>query len=1711
MIGIETLLSRLAALDVQLSLDGDRLRCNAPEGVLTAPLRAALSERKADIIRHLRSVPASGFRADGVLPKISRDDTIPLSFAQQRLWFLDQLEGPNAAYNVPMALTISGELQPAALREALDAVVARHETLRTTFVTRRGQAAQVIATSLKIPLTILDLRDLPTADRKTEFHRLATLEAQKPFDLDAGPLLRATLVRLGDREHGLVINLHHIVSDGWSAGVLLRELTLLYDASATGAAPNLPELPIQYADYAAWQRNWLQGEVLDRELSYWKRQLAGLPPVLSLPADRPRPPVMSYRGSVESFEIDRGLARALAALGRRHEATLFMTLLSAYAVLLSRYSGQQDVAIGSPIANRHRRATESLIGFFVNALVLRADLSGNSTFEDLLRRMRAVCLEAYDHQDLPFEHLVEALQPERDLSHSPLFQAMLMLQNAPAEALELPGLVVESVPLQSPTAHFDLVLSITETASGLTAALEYRTDIFERDTIVRMIRHFRTLLEGIVANPGAKVAELPLLTPAERRLQLDEWNQTDAAYSREKCLHELFEARAARNPAAPAVIFDGGQWSYAELNARSNRLAAHLQALGVGPESLVGIYLEHSPEMIAGLMGILKAGGAYIPLDHRWPAKRVQQILSSLGAAVLVTRSSQWPAVVSLQTELPQLRHIICLDSLRDAEPRHRTIAIELRQRAINSKGLSPSPLRSGGEGRGEEAPSGPLETNPSPPALSPLRCAGRGRKPPSLSANWLSSTAVHHHPGPEPSGGQTAILWTVEQLERMPSGNVASSVGPENTAYIIFTSGSTGAPKGVMVRHRPVINVIEWVNQTFAVGPQDRLLFVTSVCFDLSVYDVFGMLAGGGSIRVVSETDLQSPERLLDCLQHEPITFWDSAPAALQQAVPLLSREIGRKNALRLVFFSGDWIPVKLPDAVRAAFPGARVISLGGATEAAIWSNFFPIEKVDPDWPSIPYGKPIQNARYYILDRRLNPCPIGVPGELHIGGECLASGYVNDPAQTAERFIPDPFGGCPGSLLYKTGDLTRFHTDGNIEILGRLDQQVKIRGFRIEIGEIETVLAAHPLVGEAVIAVRHDQPGGPALVAYVTLKNGLAGKAPAREEVVSSFRNFLRETLPDYMVPSAFVLMEKLPLSANGKLDRQALPAPEIAASESPFAPPRNEREKLLCSIWSEVLGRERVGIHDNFFLLGGDSISSIQVIARARQGGLQLSPRHVFQHQTIAELAAVAAVSAGPLAEQGRVTGPVPLTPAQHWFFEQELDDPHHFNQSVLLSVPARFSPRLFEQALKAIGGHHDALRLRFQRAGALWEQHNAEEETNPVFITEDLSSGAGEREWRFKSAAQRLQQSLRLAEGPLFRAGYFPGEPGAAGRLLLVVHHLAIDAVSWGILLDDLQTVYRQLGSGEPVSLPPKSTSFKQFAERLRDHAGNVTDETDYWLRTMATTPELPCDFPNGVSQNTAGSRAHVAVSLDEKETRALLEDVGEAYHARVHEILLAALAQAFQSWTGAPAFRLDIENHGREDLFESVDLSRTVGWFTTIYPVRLETGRENDPGWNLKSIKEQLRRVPHRGIGHGLLRYLEPGSAEKLKGVPSRVSFNYLGQSNRAAPREGLFGLAEEERGGEQSARGKRLYWIEVSGAISEGVLEMNFSYSPNLHARATMEKLSGGFQAALRQLIAGCQGAEAGGYTPSDFEDVNLDQAKLDQILAEVDTDVAETP
>jgi amino acid adenylation domain-containing protein/non-ribosomal peptide synthase protein (TIGR01720 family) len=1532
-----------------------------------------LARRFIELPLQKRQLFLEGLRREGVdfsvfpiPPGVEAEDRDALSYAQQRMWFLWQLDPQSAAYNLPGAVRLTGRLDESACEQAFASLIERHETLRTVFERQADDRLKQRPCSVPLVIEREDFSHLPASDREVRVLDQARQQAAQPFDLGRGPLLRVKLLKLAAEEHVLLLTLHHIVSDGWSMNVLIDEFTRFYDAHEQGRAPHMLPLAIQYSDYALWQRRWLEAGEQARQLEYWQAQLGDEHPPLELPLDHPRPAVSSYRGVRHEFAVDGQLVEQLRGLAQRHNVTLFMLLLGSFNILLHRYTGQRDIRVGVPIANRNRSEVEGLIGFFVNTQVLRTQLDGQTRIGDLLQAIKHTALGAQAHQDLPFERLVEALKLERSLSHTPLFQVMYNHQPQVADIGSVKtasGLSLGLFENQGRSTQFDLTLDTWEKGGKLHAALTYASDLFEARSIERMARHWSNLLQAIVRDPQQCVGELAMLDSVEYQTQVHDWNLNAVDYPQTTCIHELIATQVLAQADSVALIHGEQHLSYQQLDTRANQLAHKLMELGVGPEVRVGVAMSRSSELIVALLAVLKAGGAYVPLDPEYPAERVAYMLEDSQARVLLTETEVLAGLPETQAAVVLLDH-----------------------------------------------------------------------------AGWLAT---------------------------YPSTAPQSAVTAQNLAYVIYTSGSTGKPKGVAITHRNVAALIQWSQQVYSQDDLQGVLASTSVCFDLSVWEIFVTLASGGFI-VLARNALELPE-LPARDQVRLINSVPSAVAALQR--------IGQiPDSVRIINLAGEPLKQSLVEALYQQASLKHVYDLYGPSEDTTYSTW--TRRSVGGTANI--GRPLSNTRSYLLDGDLQPVPVGVAAELYLAGAGLTRGYLKRPGLTAERYVPDPFSST-GERLYRTGDLARYRPDGVIEYVGRIDHQVKLRGFRIELGEIEARLLGHPQIKDAVVLV-HD---GKTLVAYV-VPNASPDDA---QQLNQQLKSHVLLTLPDYMVPSVFVQLEQLPSTPNGKLDRKALPAPD-AQQTAGFSAPVSAREIALAEVWQQVLGLPQVGLDDNFFELGGDSIVSIQVVSRARQVGLSLTPRDLFQYQTLRSLAEVAREDQAARINQEVISGPALLTPIQHWFFQQPVPQREHWNQAVLLRAKQQMNVAALQQALNWLLQQHDALRLRFSHDALGWQQWHADSSTAELW----QRTAASPEELRQHCNA--AQASLDLGDGPLLRALLVDMADGSQ-RLLLVVHHLAVDGVSWRVLLEDLQHAYERSQSGQLLSIAHKTSAYQLWAARLAEYANSTESQAElsYWqAQARQAVPELPCDNVHG--RQTHDVSRTISLRLDSQRTRQLLQQAPMAYRTQVNDLLLTALSRVICSWTGHESTLIQLEGHGREQLFDDIDLTRSVGWFTSIYPMNLTP--VGGLGDSIKTIKEQLRNVPNKGIGYGILRYLAAGDLLK-DGPQPRITFNYLGQFDQQFDDRAPFVPASEGSGDGQSAEAPLANWLSIEGQVSGGELLLEWCFSHEMFQDATIQRLVDDYAQELTALIEHCCDPRNRGVTPADFPLARISQQQLDQL------------
>lgn len=1541
-----------------------------------------------------------------------------LSFAQRQIWFLSQGREGTIAYNLPSSLRLIGPLNVGALRQAFQYLLEHHAILRATFVMMEGEPRQVIQSAWPFELPVVDLKGLPSPDREEAARRLVQVEALKPFDLSHRPLFRARLFQLGSQDFVLFQNVHHILADGWSLGILRRDLASFYNEAVKEDPISLEPWPMQYTDFTRWQHQNLQGETLEKLLAYWKRQLAGADLILNLPTDRPRPSVQSFRGATQSLWIPEELANNLRAFSYRERCTLSITLLAAFQVLLSRYTSQTDFLIGSSMAGRNNPELINLVGLFINLVVLRADLSGNPTFKELLKRAREVMLGAHAHQDLPFERLVSELRPSRSLSYSPIFQVMYLFQGGVSEKkVEWTDLTFTQFPFESGAAKYDLVLFIRERENGLELDFEYDADLFNSQRIIHLCEHFLILLESIVANPNQVISQLPLLTEAECYRLLITWNSTLAvdtgcsASDHPATLPSLFEAQVDLTPEATAIRFTGREITYRELNARANQLAHHLCRLGVQLETPVGLCVERSLEMIIGLLGILKAGGAYVPLDPSYPPERLAFMLKDSQAKVLLTQS---------------------------------------KLLAVGGWQLAPADIDQ------------PLSTNHQP--LMTI----------CLDTDWETIAA---------SGQQPAT-------NRQPPIANHQPPAPDSLAYIIYTSGSTGQPKGVLGCHRSALNRFTWMWSKYPFALGEVACQKTALSFVDAIWEIFGPLLQGTPIVIMPEPALTDPTELVKHLAQAEVTRLLLVPSLLRMILDSHSDLQQRLPKLRWCISSGEPLPLELAQRLQAAMPEATLLNLYGSSEVSADVTYCEMPR-DQSLSSVPIGRPIANTQIYLLDQGGSPVPIGVPGEIYVGGENVARGYYGRPDLTAERFIPNPFaqiddGGRrvedeshllrppPSALrLYKTGDIARYLPDGQLDYLGRVDHQVKVHGCRIELGEIESALAQHPAVSQKVVLAREDG-GRQRLVAYLVLKAGAAA-------TVTELRNFLKTRLPDYMLPAAFVFLKALPLSPNGKINRRALPAPEASRPdlEKSYVVPATPNETTLACIWANVLKLKRIGLHDNFFEIGGDSVLVLRVVAEAKQYGLHLVPQQLFQYQTIAELAAQAGCVVQ--AEQEPLIGPVEMTIAQRWFFDRQFLDPDHWH--IVTSFEVNPVPPLWltEQMVQYLLTYHDALRTRFILKISEWQSIISPPDSLIPLTYSDLSSLPEEkRPMEIERIIEELQRSLRLNEGPI-QVALFKFEEGRPGRLITIVHHLVMDEFSSLVLQEDLQTIYRQLVAGRHPQLPPKTASTKQWIERLIDYSRSpeLREEMNYWKNIpWSLISPLPVDYPTGRERNFEGSECQVEVMLSAEET-AQLSKIPGIYQAPVMDALLLALVQSLTQWSGHRYLIVKAIDSGRTAIpgARHVDLSRTIGWLSFSSRLVLERVALENPAEAMKLFIQQIRRIPNRGLGYELLRYCSGlgNLTDQLPNFQCDVMINYLGQLSKQHPvlKSEENTLKRLEGKISQNPKNIRHALLYCPMFKKNGRFIASWRYSENVYRRETIEKIANNFIGIVKGLLDYC--------------------------------------
>ncbi|HEX6716516.1 MAG TPA: amino acid adenylation domain-containing protein [Pyrinomonadaceae bacterium] len=1403
---------------------------------------AALSPAKRALLERRLSADKSQNTCEPQLSKRTPGESARASFAQERLWFIQQLEPESTAYNVPRAIRLRGNLDLKILEQSLNEIIRRHESLRTTFSLVDGNLTQIVTEHSLLQLAVIDLSNVSADERSIRAHELARQEAALPFDLTHGPVVRASVLRLRSDEHLLLLTMHHIVSDAWSAGILFQELTALYEAFSQNRNSPLPSLKLQYGDYAEWQRDWLQGDVLEEQLRYWKTQLTDAPAVLDLPTDRSRP-APTERGASCKFSISQSLTEELRELSRRAGTTLFMTLLGAFSILLHRHSGADDIVVGTPIAGRNRAEIEGLIGFFINTLPIRIRLERNPSFETLLARVKQTALEGFEHQDLPFEKLVEELRPERS-NRIPFFQVMFQFQHGPRNSASLNGLTFTTEAVENDTAKVDLSLGAYERDGLLKFQMEYSTDLFDEETIQSLLARFGMLLQSIVSNPGVSIGDLEMMTEAERRQLLITWNDTRQDFGEYEGLQERFERQAERSPNAVAVIDGSKRFTFAELNARANKLAHYLKKNGVGPEVTVAVFVERSADMIVGLLGVLKAGGAYVPLDVAYPTERVRYVLQDSRARVLLTHE-KWRSV------LPATDSSLVL-----------------------------------------------------------------------LDSDW-------------------------SKIERESATNPPVEVTAVNAAYVIYTSGSTGKPKGVVGLHGATVNRLEWMYRRYPFAAGEVCSQKTSLSFVDSIWEIFGPLMHGVPLVILPDDVVKDVNRFIDALSDANITRLVLVPSLLR---PMLETGDGirqRLSQLRSWTCSGEALPSELANRFHEQLPHAALLNLYGSSEVAADVSYYDVSS-DEELDSIPLGRPIANTQIYILDRNLQPVPIGVVGEIYVGGSGLARGYFDRPELTAEKFVPHPFADEPGARLYKTGDLGRFLKNGAVEYKGRTDHQVKIRGSRIELGEIESALLTHPAIRESIVLARADDSGEQQLVAYVR-----TGSKPVLNREI---RTYLRNKLPEFMIPAAIVMLDEFPRTASGKVDRLSLPQPVSVGAD--YVAPRTLTDEVVAEVMAEVLKVEKVGIDDDFFELGGHSLLIPRLTARLNElFGVELPLRILFEHSKVSELAErITSLRArsGPH-EMPVVRVPrnseLPLTFAQEslWAIEQITPETGAYNISRARRLKGTLAIEALQSSIDNIVLRHETLRTTFpSEAGKPVSVVHSD--CKVELIVEDLND-LGKSE-----VARECRRPFNLATGPLLRAKLFRlAEDDHI--LVLTMHHIISDGWSMDIFLDELVSGYNSILAGDDLSAKPPEIEYADFADWQRKslHGERLNQSLDYWQQQLAGAPvitDLPTHRERPATRSFQGSRYLFEIPAD---LTTALKNLAKSERVTLFMTLLGAFQTLLWTYSKHDDIVVGFPSAGRRPETENL-----IGYF--VNTLALRTSFSGDP-----SFGQLMHRVAETTIG------------------------------------------------------------------------------------------------------------------------------------------------
>lgn len=1575
-----TFLSQLETYGIILELpdSGRQLKIKAPPGILKPDLMTKIKERKEEIITFLEGVRRQAKYA-GIRPA-DRKPYYTLSPIQLRLYALQQLDKNATAYNMPSAWLLQGLNDPSKLENTIKNLVQRHESLRTSFEMRGDTPVQVIHESIQLDILWVDvLGDLSGMLK----------DFIQPFDLSAAPLIRVGLFKLEKDKYVFIVDLHHIVSDGVSHGILVKDFISLY------AGQKLKPLKLQYKDFAQWyQRQWEAGEFKGQE-EFWLQEFTGEIPVLSLPTDYPRPAIQNFEGDALDFNLDPQLTKKLAETAVLQNVTLFMILLSVLNLFLAKLCGQEDIVVGTPTAGRGHPDLEPIIGMFVNTLALRNYPVMSMTMDNFLEKVRINTLAAFDNQDYPFDELVEQIGIKRDISRNPLFDTMFGLLNqkgafSGGETSVIHGLKVTPHTYENKSSKFDLTLHAMEQGEALNLSFKYCTRLFKRETILRFTGYFKTAVESVVDNIHREIGQLEILPQHEKQQVLFLFNSSSSEFPADKTIRQLFEARVEKHPQKTAVMSGDDVLSYTSLNKKANRLAQVLVQKGAGPGKLVALAVPSGAELPLGILGILKTGAGFLPIDPETPAGRINYMLNDSNCKLLLVKGEPGPGITF-----------------------------------------------------------------------------------PGEIINLANSRAFASEPK-----------------------NVENENDPSSVVYAIFTSGTTGKPKGVLLKNENLVNYVNWFTLTASLTETDRAILISSFAFDLGYTAIFPSLLIGGQLHLLSRETYVMADLLLNYIRDNNISYIKLTPSLLSVLVNSSSFSAEVFRSLRLIVVGGEAIILKDIKRVHSLCPKIEFMNHYGPTEATIGciAQYIDLNRIE-DYEKTPtIGNPIANTQVFILNRNLHPQPIGIPGELWVSGAGLALGYLNRPELTAQRFVD--FNNSRWShRSYKTGDLAKWTPEGQVEFLGRIDNQVKIRGYRIELDEIENLLLEHETIKEAALVVRKDG-GTPYICAYI-VSDG--------ESSVRNIRHHLSDNLPEYMIPHYILILEKLPLTANGKLNRHALPDPgdtgDIPNDQS-FEAPGNVIETTLAAIWQKVLGQEKLGVMDNFFMKGGDSIKAIQIAARIRKEGYKIEMRDIFLNPTIRELAPLV-TRLERIPDQSTITGTVPLTPIQSEFFMHNETHRHHYNMSVMIQSPKGFDAESVRFVFSKIMEHHDALRMVFKEENGQIIQFNEGTEL-PLLLKEFDFRARQDALQLMAEAAGTIQTSFDLSTGPLLKLGLFHLDSG--GYLLIAVHHLVMDAVSWRIMFEDIDTLFRQYSNGEVSELPGKSDSFKVWSEKLSEYANSDSFliEKNYWSAlTAQEVPVVPEDFPGG--DNCVKDTRTSIIQLSENETALLMEKSNDFLGTEINDILLAALGLAVNDSFSYDKFAVLLESHGREEIVEEIDISRTVGWFSSKYPVVFDLSYRQELTRYIKEVKETLRRAPNRGLGFWLLKHLT--SPDLRKGIQldisPQITFNYLGQFDQDV-NQNAFQVLDRGFGESISPERERNCQWEISGMAVGGRLTMSVAYSIHQYMPRTMQGLMDNYKSALQRIISHCATQEERELTPSDLTYKELSITEIEDIQNLID-------